>query len=224
VSREDWVAGHFLLNPSNVASAPWYWRLQEEPGHGQLKIGSLASCVSTPSVSTLCSPLTPRHPSGWQHDPPLPSKIVIDLSNHTPCKLLSPEGWEILRRNRRVWIVEHNRHVAQLDAAQYGMLLASYNDSDRHSNIPPAEFLSSLGASCRAQRMADLEFYVHWSRHLLASIRQATGAEALTGASAITYNLHFTSFLSPFECDQSLGALLQWPDVPVLLVLDLFYP
>ncbi len=59
---------------------------------------------------------------------------------------------------------------------------------------------------------------------MLACIRQATGAEALIGASAVTYNPHFTSFLSPFECDQSLGALSQWPDVPVLLVLDSFPP
>ncbi len=72
--------------------------------------------------------------------------------------------------------------------------------------------------------MADLEYYVHWSRHLLACISQVTGAEALIGASAVTYNPHFTSFLSPFECDQRLGALSQWPDVPVLLVLDSFPP
>ena len=72
--------------------------------------------------------------------------------------------------------------------------------------------------------MADLEYYVHWSRHLLASIRQATGAEALIGASAVTYNPHCTSFLSPFECDQSLGALSTWPDVPVLLIQDSFHP
>ncbi len=32
------------------------------------------------------------------------------------------------------------------------------------------------------------------------------------------------SFLSPFECDQSLGVLWQWPDVPVLLVLDSIPP
>ncbi len=112
--------------------------------------------VSFKQRSLLCSPLTTLHP--WQHDPPLPSKIAIDLSNHTPCKLLSPEGWEILLRNGRVWIVEHNRRVAcaQLDAAQEGMLLVRYSNSAEHS-IPPAEFLSYLGASCRAQRMADLE-------------------------------------------------------------------
>ena len=72
-------------------------------------------------VSTSCSTPAPLHP--WQDDFPLPSKVVIDVSNHTPCNLSSPEGWEILRRNGLVWIVELNRRVAQLDAAQYGMLL-----------------------------------------------------------------------------------------------------
>ena len=72
--------------------------------------------------------------------------------------------------------------------------------------------------------MADLEYYVHWSRHLLASIRQATGAEALIGASAVTYNPHFTFSLSQFVFDQSLGALSKWPDVLVLLILDSFHP
>ena len=48
-----------------------------------------------------------------------------------------------LRRNGRVWIVELNRRVAQLDAAQYGILLARYTDSDGHST-PPAEFCPHL--------------------------------------------------------------------------------
>ncbi len=67
---------------------------------------------------------------------------------------------ENIAEDGRVWIVEHKWRVAQLDTAQYGMLLARYNDSDRHS-IPPALFLSSLGASCRAQCMPDLEQIVH---------------------------------------------------------------
>ena len=95
VSREDWYAGHSFPHPSNVASTLCQWRLQAESGSGQLKIGGLTRCISMRRVSTLCSSLTPLHP--WQHDPPLPSKIVIDLSTHTPCKLPSPEGWEILR-------------------------------------------------------------------------------------------------------------------------------
>ncbi len=112
-----------------------------------------------------------------------------------------------MRRNGRVWINEHNRRVAQLDAAQYWMLLVRFHNSEEHS-IPSTEFLSSLGTSCRAQRMANLEYYVHWSRHSLTCISQATRAEALVGACAVTYNPHFTSFLSPFECAQSLGCIV----------------
>ena len=122
MSREDRYAGHFFLSSSVGAPIPRNWRLQEEAGQGQLKLGKIARCFSTRRESTLCSPPAPLHP--WQHEPPLPSKVVIDVSNHNPCALPSPEGWEILRRNGRVWIVELNRHVAQLDAAQYGMLLA----------------------------------------------------------------------------------------------------
>jgi hypothetical protein len=225
VSREDWYAGHFLPNSSIGALIPRSWRLREEAGQGQLKLGNIARCISARRVLKLCSPPVPLPLHPLQPDPPLPSKVVIDVSNHTRCALPSPEGWEILRRTRngRVWIVERNRRVAQLDRSQYGMLLARYTDINGQST-PPAGFLSSLGASCRAQRMADPEYYVHWSRHLLTSLRQATGAEALVGASAVTYNLHFTSFHSPFGCDQSLGALSTWPDVPVLLILDSFAP
>jgi hypothetical protein len=66
------------------------------------------------------------------------------------------------------------------------MLLVRYNNSEEHP-ISSAKFLSSLGASCRAQRIAYLEYYVHWSHHLLACISQATKAEDLIGASAVTY-------------------------------------
>ncbi len=68
------------------------------------------------------------------------------------------------------------------------MLLARYTDSDGRS-ILHTKFLSSLGAGAcfGAYRLADLEYYVNWSRHLLASIRQATGAKAMVGASAVTY-------------------------------------
>ena len=38
--------------------------------------------------------------------------------------------------NGRVWIVELNRRIAQLDAAQHGMLLARYTDSDTLLLLP----------------------------------------------------------------------------------------
>jgi hypothetical protein len=65
---------------------------------------------------------------------------------------------------------------------------------------------------------------VHWSRHLLASIHGITGVRSLIGASAVTHNPHFLFFLSPNVEDRQLGAIIDWPPEPVLLVLDAFKP
>ena len=90
VSREDWYAGRFLPNSSTGALLPRNWKLKEAAGQGQLKLGNIARCISARRGSKLCSPPAPLHP--WQRDLPLPSKVVIDVSNHTPCALPSPEG------------------------------------------------------------------------------------------------------------------------------------
>ena len=55
VSREDWYAGHFLPNFSIGALIPRSWRLREEAGQGQLKLGNIARCISARRVSKLCS-------------------------------------------------------------------------------------------------------------------------------------------------------------------------
>ena len=70
----------------------------------------------------------------------------------------------------------------------------------------------------------DLEHYIHWSRHLLVYIGNITGAQLLIGASAVTYNPHFQHFVSPNSIDQRLGASVQWPLTPALLLLDSFPP
>ena len=63
--------------------------------------------------------------------------------------------------------------------------------------------LQLISASSRAQQQSDQEHHVHWSRQLLAYIRKVTGAQLLVGASAMTYNLHYQSFVSP---NRQLGA------------------
>ncbi len=131
------------------------------------------------------------HP--WQTDPTLTAKVVIDITNHLPRQLQIPDGWEVMQRNGRVWIGENNRRLVQLDVAQYSMLLMQYNGIGA-SSAPPAEFLRLLCASCRAQQAANQDYFVHWNRHLLASIRGITGVRALFGASAITHNQHFLFF------------------------------
>ena len=63
---------------------------------------------------------TPRrtvvlHP--WQADPPLPSRVVIDISHHLSRGLQAPEGWEIIKRNGRVWVAARSNKIILLDAA-----------------------------------------------------------------------------------------------------------
>jgi hypothetical protein len=65
---------------------------------------------------------------------------------------------------------------------------------------------------------------VHWSRHLLASLRWKSGCELLVGASAVTYNPYFLYFFCPHPSEECLGAVREWPPVPALLVIDSFAP
>jgi hypothetical protein len=58
------------------------------------------------------------------------------------------------------------------------MLLATSGNQ----NVPKApteQLLSCISDSCRAQSTADLEFFVHWSRHLLASIQKITNSDVV---------------------------------------------
>ncbi len=93
-------------------------------------------------------------------------------------------------------MVHQNSRITNLkiDAAQYNMLIAVRGDQDT-ACTPTAQFLVDISTSCRAQKVADLEYYVHWSRHLLANTRWRTGCELLIGASAVTYNP--ISYISP---------------------------
>ncbi len=123
------------------------------------------------------------HP--WQADPALPSKVVIDISHHLPRDLPAPAGWNILERNVRVWEAARSNKIIRLDAVHYSMLLATCC-AQEEQRTPTKQFLVQLSESPRAQQDADSQHYVHWSRHLLANIRQGTGAELLIGTIAVT--------------------------------------
>ena len=155
-------------------------------------------------------------------DPPLPNHVTIDLSHHHPTQLSSPEGWGVMQRNGRVWIAKKDNCPFGLDAAQYGMLVALNRRED--STGPSELLLRRISITCSAQRRADLEYHVHWSRHLLTCLQKVTGATLLVGASAVTYNPHFQHFFSPIPGDDELGAVQGWPAVPALLLLDSFSP
>jgi len=190
VSSADFYAGVFVARAETDHIAPG-WRLNAGGPHGQTTMVNVVQSISMRRTLAVPRPVVPPHP--WQADPPLPSRVVIDTSHHHPLQLSSPEGWLVLQRNGRVWITEHNRRVARLDAAQYGMLLTMSGGQ------PTAEFLQHVCWSCQAQWEIDRDHFVPWSRHLLAGIREITGSELLVGASAVTFNPHFLFFLSPFS-------------------------
>ena len=88
------------------------------------------------------------------------------------------------------------------------MLLAMCSDQVVPS-APSEQILNRISETCRAQNDADIEFFVHWSRHLVAYLRQITGSELLIGASAVTYNPHFPYFSSPYSPDVHFGAVAE---------------
>ena len=85
-------------------------------------------------------------------------------------------------------------------------------------------FLTHLRESCFAQQGADGLWHVPWSRHLLACLHRITGAELLIGVRAVARHSHFQHYASRFPCDQSLDAVIDWPDVEALLLLDSIEP
>ena len=218
VTTNDYYAGH-CFNKQEV-SKPLSWNLQ--PGNSsQTEFTGLVQYIS--QRRRRIAPLPVSTPQPWQADPPLPSRIVIDVSHHHPKSLPAPDGWEVIQRNGRVWISGRNSRVAKLDAAQYHMLLAMCSDQVVPS-APSEQILNRISESCRAQNDADIEFFVHWSRHLVAYLRQITGSELLIGASAVTYNPHFPYFSSPYSPDVHFGAVAEWPQKPALLIIDSFAP
>ena len=220
VARDEYYEGHHFTGSGEGSTTPG-WKLQAGGPSGQMELAGLVQYITHRRSSATPCPTVVLHP--WQADPPLPSTVVIDISHHLPRGLPAPEGWEIIQRNGRVWVTTNSNKIIRLDAAHYGMLLAMCcNQGEQQA--PTEQFLAQLSESSRVQQDADRQHYVHWSRHLLANIRQVTAAELLIGASAVTFNPHFMYFVSPFLPDVRLGAVADWPNVPALLILDSFAP
>ena len=220
VTKDEFYGDHCFTSPTGSDIAPT-WKLQSDNPSGQMKFVGVVQYISQRRCWDVPRPILVAHP--WQADPPLPSRVTIDVAHHHPKSLPAPDNWEIIQRNGRVWIAEHNNRVVKMDAAQYGMLLTSCYEQDIQ-RAPLLKFLLRICESCRAQQDADQEYCVPWSRHLLANIRWITGSKLLIGASAVTYNPHFLHFSSPYPTDVHLGAVDEWPQVPALLVLDSFAP
>ena len=65
---------------------------------------------------------------------------------------------------------------------------------------------------------------MHWSRYLLAYMQVVTGAQLLVGVRAMAYKQHYQFYVSlPANAiDRHSGALLTWPQVQAILLLDSF--
>ena len=220
VTKDEFYGNHSFTNFAGSGVAPT-WKLQSDSSAGQMKFVGAVQYISQRRCPDVPRPAVVTHP--WQAEPPLPSRITIDLAHHHPKSLPAPDNWEIMQRNGRVWIADHKNRVVKMDAAQYGLLLTTCCEQDIQ-RAPLMKFLVWICESCRAQQEADQEYCVPWSRHLLANIRCITGSELLIGASAVTYNPHFLHFSSPYPTDVHLGAVDEWPKVPALLLLDSFAP
>ena len=83
-----------------------------------------------------------------------------------------------------------------------------------------SEVLEAIRDSNLKQSRADLEYQVHWSRHLMVCLQRITGAQLLVGARAVMFHPRFSHFVSPDTQDVLLGAETKWPDAPAILVLD----
>ena len=97
-------------------------------------------------------------------------------------------------------------------------------DTTSQDMAPSESFMQNVVASCHSQETADEEYYVPWSRHLLACLRRILAVDFIVGTRAVSSNPHYQYFVSPIETDSSLGALTDWPPQPALLLLDCFAP
>jgi hypothetical protein len=117
------------------------------------------------------------------------------------------------KRNARVIITSPSQEVAGLDAAQYSML------ADPHctGRAPSEAVLRSILTSSLSQLVADGEYHVPWSRHLLSCLHRILEVDLLIGARAVTTIPQFLYFASPEQQDYLLGVVSHRPPMPVLL-------
>jgi ribonuclease HI len=218
VSKSDLEVWFDLCSPSTTSPVSSQWVRGGSGKDGQSILLTTESRVQCKRPVIIPRAQLLLHP--WQIEPPLPDLVRIDLINHHPQFLPSPKGWLVCKRNARV-IITGPEHVAVgLDAAQYGMLA----DTTNQGVVPSESFMQHVVASCHSQERADEEYYVPWSRHLLACLRRILAVDFIVGTRAVASNPHYQHFFSPVETDSSLGASTDWPPQPALLLLDCFAP
>jgi hypothetical protein len=171
ISRDDlsfWFPCFRREWPAIAQNAQVTWRMQPAGQDGMQQLVGLGLGIIKRRESycefNLALPFTPTY-HVWQADPPLPAKIVIDVSNHIPNQRPAPPGWVVKQHNAQTLVTDAGQHSFELNDAQYGMLWALYRDrqygTDRTSPTVPIEsFLRSLKLACPAQRRADADYAV----------------------------------------------------------------
>ena len=212
---QRWFTIH--LHPGCPLSTS-HWILGEKDKDGQQVLGSSVSSLHLRRIAVACRFPVLLHP--WQSDPKLPDLVRFNLSNHYIEYLLSPTGWTVGKRNARVIITSPSQDVAGMDAAQYSMLA----DPHGTGRAPTEAVLKSIFTSYLSQLVADGEYHVPWSRHLLSCLHRILEVDLLIGARAVTTIPQFLYFSSPEPQDYLLGAVPRWPPTPALLLLDSIAP
>ena len=218
VPREE-LQCWFSLHPRpgcHLSTSQWILGEKNRDGEQVLRTSVNSLHLRRPAVAHRSPVLL--HP--WQSDPKLPDLVHFDLSNHYLEYLCSPTGWTVGKRNARVIITSPSQDVVSVDAAQYSMLA----DPHGTGRAPSGTVLKSICASCLSQLVADGEFHVPWSQHLLSCLHRILQVDLLIGARAATTIPQFLYFASPEPQDHLLGAVPRWPPTPALLLLDSIAP
>jgi hypothetical protein len=90
--------------------------------------------------------------------------------------------------------------------------------------VPSEAVLKSIFTSYLSQLVADGEYHVAWSRHLLSCLHRISKVDLLIGARAVTTIPQFLYFASPEQQDYLHGAVPRWPLMPALPLLDSIAP
>ena len=147
--------------PTTLPTTP-PWQLIRGQSNRQLIVG-VSQRVNIKLGRSI--PVSPAVLHPWQADPPLPSLVEIELSNHYTQRLPTSNRWHISQRNdARVLMPDPRNRVVGLDATHDKMLCALFNQSEA-----PTERLFTEGqSSCFLQQTADLKQHVPLVYHLLS--------------------------------------------------------
>ena len=166
------------------------------------------SAAEQPTSGTL-RPTNRESAEAWSFHfrPAEVGEIGFDLSTMVPTAGCSPQGtWATSVRHGQATLFQHPRtKVGQrlkplksdltVDAAQLQGLLR------RGATLP------AIAAACERQQDLDLHGGSQFAKALSSGLGIATGAVTWWGCTALTWDQHFSQFVSPVEADEELGSL-----------------